>query len=130
MFIALEGGNIDGEKDRMSQAPLGVSAEQWVATSLRGNLRDVPKTYGGNGKKERGNTIEGTQTRDSTCPYKVKLALLKYIRKRTNDYKVSSHNQTLFYCFKPKYHAFASRQHMAEHEATHVATPLLTHHKP
>ncbi len=54
MFIALKGGNVDGEKDRMSQAPLGVSAEQWVATSLRENLRDVPKTYGGNGKRGKG----------------------------------------------------------------------------
>ena len=95
------------------------------------DLRDVPKMEGEMKREgERGDTIEGIQTGDSTCPYKVKLALLKYIRKRTNDYKVSSHNQTLFYCFKPKYHAFASRQHMAEHEATHVATPLLTHHKP
>src|SRR6266481_6143103 len=102
-----------------------MSAERWVATSLR-KTSETSQGWRGEMKRERerGDTIGGTQTRDSTCPYKVKLALLKYIRKRTNDYKVSSHNQTLFYCFKPKYHAFASRQHMAEHEATHVATPL------
>jgi hypothetical protein len=77
--------------------PWTMNAEQWVATSLRKTLETSQRRMG-RWREERGkeDTIEGTQTRDSTCPYMVKLVLLKYMKSRTNNYKISSHNQRLY----------------------------------